>query len=158
MLHSGCFPFLIPGLLSQLLSQEERLSLREGPSLPPPLGKGSSAVPGQGISSALCLEAQGLFKVGFVLAEKLLEGTESTEGEFVDLGEFLSELKLQLGPEPGPAPGHPREPCSMGDFQLLGKVVLMPFWFKLTELASSFLLGEMTRQGRRKKTIFSHKQ
>lgn len=59
VLVSGCFPLLLPGLWSQLLS----LSLREAPSLPLPLGKGSSAVPGQGISSALCFDAQVLSKV-----------------------------------------------------------------------------------------------
>lgn len=73
VLHRGWIPFLAPGLRSQLLSQDWGLSRREAPSLPPPLGHGSSAAPGQGVSSALCLEAQELPKVRLVLAEKLLE-------------------------------------------------------------------------------------
>lgn len=65
VLVRGCIPFLGPGLLSQLLSQDCRLSLRAAPSLAPPLAPGSSSAP--------CFEAHELSKVWLALAEELLE-------------------------------------------------------------------------------------
>lgn len=106
------------------------------------------------ISSILCLEAEDVSKVSNVwdfLVAKLLEVPvpERTDGRFVGLGEFLSELKLLFRPEHRAEPGR-----STHAFQFLGKVLFVLLLFKGTELASNFLLGEMAREGKRKKKIY----